>query len=1112
MLTLITGDFGSGKTSALAEQIRADVAAAHPACLLVPEQQTVLSEQAMADLLPPSAPLCFEVSNFSRLANTVFRRVGGLSYRYAGAAARTLLMWRAMGELLPLLHEKGGEQELGRVRKMTAAMQELSALSLSPGQLSSVASRLAPDSRLREKLDDLSLLSTLYHALMHEKYNDIAEDLDRLALLLDAQEDVLSGMHVYVDGFISFTEQEWRVLRGIARHCDLTVALTLPLGRESAFCFAETKSTADRLQRLAKELGIPYTRRDVGPCRRTQQPMLLCALTALFDELSAEYADAPPVSCQEVQQAPLRILSARDAFAEAEFVACDIARRVKEEGARYRDFAVVARRAESYQGILDVCFENAHIPFFMSQKTDISSYRAVKLIYTAYAVCTGSWRRRDVISYVKCGMAGLLQEEIDIFETYVTRWQLNGRRFTDEVDWNMNPDGYTSHGGEGERHACVLRCVNAVRHRLIEQLSPLEAGCVRQKVADHARVLYAFLSDLGVEGQLADEAAEARRHGRVAEADELSRLFATLVGALDELVDALPDTVVTAEQFVDLLRLLLGEISLSRIPTSMDEVTVGSADTLRLHEPKHIYLLGVNEGEFPAAVNEVSVFSDSDRRTMKELGVSIEPDLLLRSARELFCFSRAFSAASHSVTVLFTEQKLSGERQNPSLAVKRLLTVSGLPVASLDEQNRLDRLWRRDAAADYLGLYHGTPEGAALANCLRTEEAYARTVRGLSMPLSEADCRLTAATAASLYGSGLYLSQSRIDQFSRCPFSYFCRYVLKLDATKVIEFDHAEVGTMLHAILEKFFTAVGERQITVAAMTEEERRALAEEMLEAYVRRICPNERLRTPRLLHLFARLRATVFLVLDELCCELADSEFVPRFFELGLSGGEEAPGSIDYRLPNGMPIRISGFIDRVDTWKKGNKTYIRVIDYKSGSKDFSLDKIERGLDTQLLIYLFSLWKSENPAFRRLLCEEGGEIVPAGVLYTHAGVEDAIYDDPRTARENAISDAHRSVRRSGLLLDDREVLAAMDKGMQGRYIPVRFRADGEVDKRSEKSLASLEKMGELVEQLDRVIRRIGEEISSGRADAKPIAADSRAHVCQYCDMKAVCRSSSLG
>ena len=135
----------------------------------------------------------------------------------------------------------------------------------------------------------------------------------------------------------------------------------------------------------------------------------------------------------------------------------------------------------------------------------------------------------------------------------------------------------------------------------------------------------------------------------------------------------------------------------------------------------------------------------------------------------------------------------------------------------------------------------------------------------------------------------------------------------------------------------------------------------------------------------------------------------------------------------------------------------------------------------------------------------------MPAGVLYTHAGVEDNIYDTPGEAREKAISQA-KKLRRSGLLLDDREVLAAMDKQLSGRYIPVSLTKKGEYSKNSEKSLASLERMGELVEQLDSVITRIASEVAEGEVSARPLESEDRAHICKNCDMKAVCRSSSLG
>ena len=89
MLTLLLGDFRSGKSKYLADCIARDVASGIPVKLIVPEQEAVSAELRFSALLPPSAPLTFEVTNFSRLANTVFRQgraCGGICGPYRSRA------------------------------------------------------------------------------------------------------------------------------------------------------------------------------------------------------------------------------------------------------------------------------------------------------------------------------------------------------------------------------------------------------------------------------------------------------------------------------------------------------------------------------------------------------------------------------------------------------------------------------------------------------------------------------------------------------------------------------------------------------------------------------------------------------------------------------------------------------------------------------------------------------------------------------------------------------------------------------------------------------------------------------------------------------------------
>ncbi len=1113
MIELITGSFGSGKSQVLLHAIEEDVRAGRHAWLLVPEQQTVTCEQEMSRRLPPSAPLCFEVSNFTRLANTVFRQVGGLSYRYADAGTRTCLMWRAMQELGPLLHEGGQRQEMGQVRRMAAAMQELRALSLSPGRLSASAGLLPQESHLRQKLEDLSLLSAFFHQLLHQTYGDTTDDLERLADILLERPTVLpSDSHLYIDGFISYTAPEYRVLRALARTFPLTITLDLPAGQEEALCYTETRKTYGCLVQLAAESGAPLHRTDLGESRRQSDPLLRQASRLLCTGAAdPTFTTHAPRDTADTTTPPLRVLAAAGPHEAATGIACDIARRVMEEEVRYRDIAIICHTAENYAGILDTALEEAGIPCFMAKRTDITTHAAVKVILSAYAVCTGGWRTGDVIAYLKCGYAGVSQEELDIFETYVTRWQISGRRMTDPHPWNMNPDGYTA--TYTPRATEILACANRVRERLIEQLSPLQDACGNRTVTAHCRTVYAFLSALSLEDKLAEAAVAARNGGREAEGEELSRLYGVLLDVLDRLVDTMEGVEMDGAAFCDLLRLFLSEVSLSRIPTAIDEVTVGSAGLLRLGQAKHIYLLGVNEGEFPAPVAEGDLFSEADRHILAELGLPVEPDLLLRAAREQFCFARAFSCAQESVTVLYAEASTAGAPLRPAEPVGRLLALLGHPAEHLAAQPPLSLLWRRGTAATYLGLLEGTPEGAALSACFLTDPQYATLCRTVGMPLAEDVCRLSPATMQRLYPGQLDLTQSRMDSYAKCPFSYFCRYVLGLEDDAPIQFDHADIGNLLHTVLERLFASLEEEGEHLCDLKREALPARVAALCERYMQEVAPDGAQRTPRLDHVLHQLQRAATLTADELYEELAQSAFSPLFFELDMtSNAPDAPGTIPLVLADGTRLRLHGRVDRVDVWRpQEGEAYIRVIDYKSGVRRFSRREIARGLHTQLLVYLFSLWRTGNPAFRtRVTGRPDGTIYPAGALYTGVQPTGKAYDRP-TDPAQILQDAHRSIYRSGLLLQEERVLRAMDQELKGRFIPVTYRKDGQADKRSAERLSTLEEMETLSTTLANTVCAMGEGILSGRADARPLRDKDRQHICQYCEMKAVCRSAAL-
>ena len=132
MLKIIEGSIYSESSAMIRESIMRAISDEKRAILIVPEQQTVIAEKEMAELLPDNAPVLFEVTNFTRLANSVFRSLGGVDKEYCDSVKSSLLMWRALSELAPALSLTNGHKEInyGMVKRALATSEEADSLAL----------------------------------------------------------------------------------------------------------------------------------------------------------------------------------------------------------------------------------------------------------------------------------------------------------------------------------------------------------------------------------------------------------------------------------------------------------------------------------------------------------------------------------------------------------------------------------------------------------------------------------------------------------------------------------------------------------------------------------------------------------------------------------------------------------------------------------------------------------------------------------------------------------------------------------------------------------------------------------------------------------------------
>jgi ATP-dependent helicase/nuclease subunit B len=254
-------------------------------------------------------------------------------------------------------------------------------------------------------------------------------------------------------------------------------------------------------------------------------------------------------------------------------------------------------------------------------------------------------------------------------------------------------------------------------------------------------------------------------------------------------------------------------------------------------------------------------------------------------------------------------------------------------------------------------------------------------------------------------------------------------------------------------------------------------------------------------------SRILRASFPIVDGLCEEFSESGFSPAFFELKISGAsDDGPAPVEIHGQGGEKIFVYGTIDRVDTMKSGDNVFVRVVDYKTGSKEFQPDDIDDGKNLQMFLYLKSITDCKKKSFRKLLgVGEGGEILPAGLIYVKTEIKDQRVASPSDEAADAAVKAAQ--RRVGMILNDNEVIGATGE----KYLPVKFTKSGEVDKRYAKYLYTPEDWNEISDRIDGVVGRIGHMISSGYIKSTSGKDKQKKSPCEWCKFKAFCRNIKL-
>lgn len=1090
-LSIIFGESGTGKSEYCMNAMLSLAQKGIKVLMIVPEQ---FAHAAESRLLKKNGFLSEDIqaTSFKRLAEKTLRNNGVLQNSMSRIGKSMLLSRAILQNADSLVIYQKSAAKPGFVDSMLNFISECKRSGITPAMLTDHFK--SENDYLALKLKELSIIYSTYQESL---LNGLTDSDDYLSLLSDHLKCNCSfqGVHVFIDEFFRFTPAELSCIQAFLES-GAHVYITLGSKNESATgIFEPVCQTAKALQTLAMKAGIP-----VNP------PIYLSDKHRFSDapELAHFESEYHRFSHKEYNDATknLSLYIAPNPYIETQLLAANICRVVKEKGLHFRDVAIIAGNTDVYSDMIKTVFPTYNIPVFIDQKRSLLSHPMIIMLFALLDIMARGMETEQLLAFAKTGYSTLTRDETDVLENFALAGRLQKQDWLNDERFLQRADSvFYETENIDETNSESAERILSIRNCLLAPLLSLRASLSESRlVKDRAAAIFTFFEDIALYQKVSSEIERFEAEGKHQNAKELGEIFNLLINLLDELVNCLGNEKIGMNRLTSIIAAGLSQCEIATIPPGNDHVFFGDLSRSLIKNVKALFVIGVNDSAFPPQAPQEGILKDSERAILTEHGLEPGPDSKKITLHNQYVMYNALCITSDVLTFSYPVANVEGKGLRPAPLVQRLRKI--FPKLSV-----FDYITKEPEANNVVaGLMSGwqyllehfnenTPMVHTLKKLFENNEEYRERYQAL-LRISNNKNRilnLSKDVATSLYGKTLYSSITRLERFASCPFSYFLQYGLKAKERKILKIDTPDIGSLLHHLVELASKRIVNAGKSFGSLDDESITQIAEETVDELLSTLFITKLYTENRLAALIRRLKALVAKMLQIICTHVKRGEFEPCAFEVSFSENGELP-PVTIQLPTGETIVLSGQIDRIDTVKKDASVYIKIIDYKTGNKDFKLSEIYSGLSLQLAIYLTAATEGSESLF-------GDKAMSAGMFYFRLA--------DKTAEANKIKseeDLLKQFKMKGLLLKDTDMIRAMDRGISGysSILPAFMKQDGTLSE-SQGSYATYEQFRSLSKHVRRVAGNIGREILNGNTAVSPCKSGNKLP-CEYCCYHSIC------
>ena len=1050
MLQLIIGTAGTGKSQLIKEKILDNASKGKKSVLIVPEQFSKTGEAEIFSSLEKSQFGFVSVFSFTSLLRDVYTGQGLVMPQLLTDAGKAVMAQKAMQAVSKQLESYRNQRrnitfsyELGRI------FDDFRRNGILPQQLFEIA-QSAPAANA--KLKDIALIYVQYCAAAKDSGSDLEQMYIQLGETLPVS--YTDSTDFFVDGFESFSAGQYAVLSRIMEKADnVFIAITADRVFDDAdgiHPLSYTAKTAEKLIMQAKKKEVK-----VSPAVKLEKQHRFKKQTLRSVD---NYLLGREVTMPGKEENSAFVTVFPNQFAEVSFAAAQINKLVQ-SGYKYDDIAVVCPQLDKYEHQLQESFSLAEIPFFVDQNRIIISTAPVVIFRSVLDIMHRGLKSDTVLPLLKTQLTCFDSEVCDLLENYLFVWQ------DQNLDWSVPFTlPYSGISGQNDdKDAEILQRINEVADGLRKVFSAHWQNDENATGEDILSAMYAIVCDLKCDEKLAEYIENTPDKEK---ADLLVRQWDAAVDCTSGLYRICGNSVMRPAEMQELLMLMVQGTEIGFAPQSQDCVLISTPQRMKTDAVKVVFVLGASQDVFPASVGEGGILSQADIQYLKANDMEISGGFTQRYAFENLYYYKTLTTASKRLFVSCASKNIDTQ-EILSAEVEALRNSLGLKEAQLCREDYC-------ITPKFFLQYIGETEGTAAAEALEK--------LGMQVPYIEQ--RLFAVqpdSMAKMLGDRMVISPTASENYYKCAFGYFMRSILKINPLEKAQVSQREAGDYLHTVAQQVMENYGKNY---GSTPWEEISACTKQVVQQYLQDNYPQQVRDTARFAALSGDMQQNALELLEYIHTEQQNSSFRPVAFEKRISFDSDLK-PVSITLETGEKISVAGVCDRIDIMEKDGKNYVRIVDYKTGTKKFVLEDVYNGLSGQLLLYMNSVLESgtfaDNP-------------VAAAVMYQPS---DAAF---KFDEEGSL------YMPTGMVLENSDVCQGFDAENEGRYGLIKN--DGKFKSVPGSVMVNDKMFDAVLDHTKYKIKEMARNVYDGRFDNIPMDLGSGQTGCQWCGYRIVCRS----